>query len=225
MTKLARQLDLPLRTWGGRRAGAGRKLAVGRRAGVPHTARPEHKTRHPVHVTLRAVPRLASLRKQSVFLEMRRAFSRASREWFRVLHFSVQSDHVHLMVEAADKGALSRGTAGLSIRLARSVNRVLGRRGRIWGDRYHARALRTPREVRNGIVYVLTNWRKHVAAARGFDRCSSASWFDGWKGRARRTGSTAWDVDDDPPVTRPATWLASRGWRRHGCIHVDEQPR
>jgi len=88
------QVDLPFRTWGGRRAGAGRKPA-GKRAGMPHVARPEHKARHPVHVTLRAVRRLSSLRSQTVFRQMRRSFCQGSREWFRVVHFSVQADHVH----------------------------------------------------------------------------------------------------------------------------------
>jgi len=192
---------------------------------VPHVSRPEHHGRHPVHVTLRSVARLASLRRQSVFAEMRRALTRASGESFRVLHFSVQSDHVHLIVEAQDKGALSRGARGLSIRLARSVNRALHRAGRVWGDRYHARPLRTPREVRSGIVYVLTNWRKHMARARGFDRCSSAFWFDGWTTRARPLQPPGWNLGDGAPVARAATWLASRGWRRHGLVQVTEQPR
>src|SRR5688572_7554453 len=107
-----RQLELPVRTWGGKRRGAGRKPARGR-PGVPHVARPEHTRRHPLHVTLRAERRLASLRKHTVFLEVRRAISGASRDWFRILHFSVQSDHIHLVVEATGKKSLSSGAAGL----------------------------------------------------------------------------------------------------------------
>ena len=230
MASSPRQLQLGFCTWGGRRKGAGRK-PVGRRSGVPHVARPEHQARHPVHVTLRAVSRLASLRRQSVFTEMGRAFARASGERFRIAHFLVQINHVHLIVEGADKRALSRGLAGLSIRLARAINRVLQRRGRVWGDRYHARAMRTPREVRNGLVYVLTNWRKHRANARGLDRCSSARWFDGWDVARAWTSSkthppsfeSRGDVED-APVARPRTWLAKHGWRRRGLIGVNERP-
>jgi REP element-mobilizing transposase RayT len=145
------------RTWGGRREGAGRKVAK-RRQGVAHRVRPQHKARHPLHVTLRGIKKLPSLRTQVIFFEMRRALARVSRAWLRLLHFSVQSDHVHLLVEAHDKVSLSRGIGGLAIRLARSINRQLGRRGRVWADRYHARPLPTPREVRHAIVYVLTNW-------------------------------------------------------------------
>jgi REP element-mobilizing transposase RayT len=175
-----------------------------------------------LHVTLQAVSPLASLRKPAVFDEMCRAFGRASREWFRVLHFSVQANHVHLIVEGTDKRAVSRGLSGLSIRLARAVNRVLGRRGRVWGDRYHARAMRTPRDVRNGLVYVLTNWRKHQPRVGGWDPCSSARWFDGWKVHPPEFER---GDEDDVPVVRPRTWLAARGWRRRGLIGVNERPK
>jgi REP element-mobilizing transposase RayT len=183
---------------------------------------------------MRAEQGLPSLRRQVLFAAMCQDFARASRGAFRVVHFSVQSNHVHLLVEAHDKLALSRGVAGLSIRLARSVNRVLSRRGRVWADRYHARALRTPREVRHAIVYVLMNYKKHGgAAARGIDPLSSASRFDGWKpvprerdptARARFSSARRCTPNEGAPVWRPRTWLARAGWRRHGLIGTDECP-
>lgn len=219
------QLQLPLRTWGGKRAGAGRKSRSGR-AGVPHRPRPNHSEHHPLHITMRAERRLPSLRRQVVFAELRRDFARASHASFRIVHFSVQSTHVHLLVEAHDRPSLSRGMAGLSIRLARSVNRVLARRGRVWGDRYHARALRTPRETRHALVYVLMNFKKHSGSATpSVDVMSSAFWFDGWKVPPRERAPPAWRASEDSPVCRPRTWLARKGWRRHGLIGVHESPR
>jgi len=137
--------------------------------GVPHRVRPEHKARHPVHVTLRAGRGLPSLREQVIFLEMRGALGRTARSWFRVVHFSVQANHVHLLVEADDKASLSRGIMGVAIRMARAVNRVLERHGNVWSERYHSRALKTPREVRNGIVYVLMNRHKHASKATALE--------------------------------------------------------
>ena len=151
-----RQLELRPRTWGGRRAGAGRRPS-GRKVGVPHRPRPPHERWHPVHVTLRARHGLPSLRSDALFATVRRGLSQASRGGLRLVEFSVQRDHVHLLVEAVDVRVLSRGIQGLAIRIARAVNRVLRRRGRVWIDRFHARALRTPREVRNALVYVLQN--------------------------------------------------------------------
>jgi REP element-mobilizing transposase RayT len=151
------------------------------------------------------------------FEAIKEAVRKSASAEFRIVHFSVQRDHAHLIVEARDRAALTRGMRSLAIRAALAVNRALGRRGRIWGDRYHARELRTPREVRNAIAYVLLNRRKHEARApRGVDPCSSGAWFNGW--RSRRP------LSEDSPVCAPRTWLCSVGWRRAGLIRVDERP-
>jgi len=210
------QLELRPRTWGGKRAGAGRKPS-GRKVGVPHRTRPAHDARHPLHATLRAGHGLPSLRLDAVFAAVQRALADGSPGGFRVCQFSVQRDHVHLIVEALEARTLSRGLQGLAIRIAKRVNRVLGRHGRVWGDRFHARALRTPREVRNALVYVLQNWRKHMPGARGLDDRSSGRWFDGWRAPVQATAASA-------PVVPPRTWLAAVGWRRLGLIRADEAP-
>jgi hypothetical protein len=158
------------------------------------------------------------LRSPRVFAEVRRALARGSKEDFGVVAYSVQSDHVHLIVEAESCRHLAGGLQGLAIRIAKTVNRVLGRKGAVWSGRYHARALTTPRAVRHALVYVLQNWKKHVPGARGLDPRSSAAWFSGWR-----------NVKPTPPASSPVatarTWLARWGWRRHGLIDVREGPR
>ena len=213
------QLRLPVRgPWGGRRPGAGRP-PLSRRTAVAHRSRPAHKPRFPVHLTLRARRDLPSLRGGRLFAGVQAAIAASSRRGFRVVHFSVQGDHLHLMVEARDTRALSSGARGLSIRTARAVNKQLGRSGSVWADRYHARRLSTPREVRHGLVYVLMNVKKHRPGWQGLDPCSSARWFDGFQPGAP-------DPGPDPPPVQPArTWLAARGWRRHGLIAISESPR
>jgi putative transposase len=192
-------------------------------SGVPHRARPEHKGRNPVHVTLRGSRGLPSLREQVIFFEIRRSLARTVRSWFRVVHFSVQANHVHLLVEADDQASLTRGVMGVAIRMARAVNRVLERHGNVWSERYHSRALRTPREVRNGIVYVLMNRQKHASKRMGLDPCSSASLFDGWK--VPPSLAPPRESIEGNPVERPATWLLRSGWKRHGLIGPDERPK
>src|SRR5262249_19572340 len=152
---------------------------------------------------------LPSFRRGDVCETLRSALRAASGGAFRVLHYSVQADHLHLLVEADEPHMLSRGIQGLAIRAAKAVNRVLHRNGRVWGERFHARALATPREVRNALVYVLNNWRKHVPCARGFDPCSSSSSFEGWREKANQRVQP-------PVVATPRTWLAAVGWRRYG---------
>ena len=217
MTRRSAQLELVIRSWGGRREGAGRRPAPGRRS-MPHRRRALHDPRCPVHVTLRATSGLPSLRERAVFARLERAFAASSRERFRLLQFSVQSDHLHLLVEADTPTRLARGVQGLAVRTAKAINRLLHRRGAVWAERYHAHALKTPREVRNALVYVLNNFRKHVPGARGLDPRSSAAWFTGWRTAvARMLGRS--------PVAAPRTWLAAVGWRRRGPIDIDEAPR
>jgi putative transposase len=185
---------------------------------MPHRPRVPHDRHCPVHVTLRASTAVPSLRRGRLLGAAEHALAAASTSRFRVLQYSVQADHLHLVVEANGPTEFERGVRGLAIRVAKAVNRVLDRHGPVWGDRFHARLLRTPREVRNTLVYVLNNFRKHVPGAQGLDPCSSARWFDGWRATTGR-------VVEASPLARASTWLARVGWRRHGLIDVDECPR
>lgn len=218
-----KQLDIEFAYWGGKRDGAGRK--PGPNARVPHRRREQHRRANPVHVTLRARRGLPAFREQVIASEMRRRIAEANeserlRDVFRVVHFSVQDSHVHLIVEARDGRALSRGVQGLAIRLARRVNTLLGITGGFWSARFHSRELGGPRSVRNAMVYVLMNVKKHFARVPDdfVDPCSSAPWFEGFA-----HGPSP--PRDASPVRAASTWLASTGWRRHGLIRLDERPR
>ena len=114
MTRVSQQLELPVRTWGGRRRGAGRKPAPGR-GSVPHRRRLTHDRHCPVHVTLRASAAVPSLRHERLFIAIRNALAAASLSRFRVLNFSVQTDHLHLLVEADEPTGFERGVRGLAI--------------------------------------------------------------------------------------------------------------
>ena len=136
------ELRFPKR-WGGRREGAGRPPRPAWAQSVPHITRPLHRAAHPVHVTLRARRASgASLRTQCILPLVRRAIREtngvAGGDAFRIVHFSVQTNHVHLIVEANDKAALRRGATGLAVRAARAINRELGRRGSVWSERVGA---------------------------------------------------------------------------------------
>jgi REP element-mobilizing transposase RayT len=225
-----RQLGFTFRTWGGARKGAGRppKGAV---AGMSHLRRPALSRHHPVHVTLSVRRGIESLRGSAMFRAVRSALAGArDRFGFRIVHFSVQRDHLHLLAEASSKRALSRGMQGLSIRVAKAVNRRLGRHGSVFRDRYHARALKTPREARFALRYVLLNARKHDPAGSqtlaGFvDGRSSAPWFDAWS-RPRELAFVRGSVgaDGESPVVAARTWLLRVGFKRAGSLDPDDQP-
>jgi len=219
----ARQLHLDRLRHGGRREGAGRKPSPD--SGVPHLSRPSLSRRHPVHVTLKVVPAVGRLRERHAFGVIRSALeSGRDRFGFRLVHFSVQWDHVHLIAEAENKRALSRGVQGLAVRMARRVNKHLARSGKVFGDRYHARALKSPREVRTALSYVLNNFRKHRTDEGAvpwdltdYER-SSAPWFDGWR------IEIPFVVTGPPPVCDARSWLLTRGWRRHRLLMPNEVP-
>jgi putative transposase len=133
---------------------------------------------------------------------------------------------VHLIVEAESKASLASGMRGLAVRMARRMNRLLFRRGRFWADRWHGRALTSPREVRNALVYVLQNHRKH--AARGvhalsahLDPLSSAQWFDGFL----EPVALVFRGVGPPCIVAARTWLPRIGWQRRGRIHSGEAPK
>lgn len=223
MRRTSLQLPLALRprrrkTWGGRRHGAGRKRSP--TSGVSHMARPALAARFPVHISIKVRPNVDNLRDARRHAVIAQALAAAHREGFRVCHYSVQAHHIHLVVEAKDQPALSRGMQGLMIRMARGLNRVQGRRGKVFADRYFARILKTPREVRNCVAYVLNNTQRHQFGKgpglrkAGFDPYSSAAAFDGWKAEVLSA-----PLEPQPSVVaRPQTWLLSRGWRRHGLL-------
>lgn len=214
-----RQLELGFRSRGGARRGAGRK-PKGVRAGVSHARRAEHAARYPTLVTTRLRTGLGSLRRPRELALIRAALIAASeRGDFQVVHHSIQSNHLHLILEARSRGALTAGMRGLLVRLARGLNRMWGRCGAVFTDRFHARALRTPREVRNALVYVLQNARKHGVGMRGPDPCSSGPWFDGWESGLPVPGARG-----SAPIRKAWTWLLGRGWRRHGPIRSRECP-
>ena len=152
--------------WGGRREGAGRPRGSGSRD--PHRRRAPLAARFPCHVTLRIRRGIPSLRKARLVREWRRSLREAcERGRFRVVHYSLQRDHAHLLVEAASARDLACGMKSIGARLARAVQRAFRRRGPVLADRYHLRVLRTPREVRNALAYVLLNVRKHWRERHG----------------------------------------------------------
>ena len=213
--------------WGGARKGAGRKR-VGPRPSVEHRVRPVHKRRHPVHVTLRARRGLPSFRSEVVNDVLRDVlFGQRKKRYagdFQVVEFSIQENHVHLIVEASANDALRSGVSGLVIAFAKRLNKKLARRGKVWGDRWHGRELATPQEVRRALVYVFRNAAKHGYTFIGHafvDLFSSAWRFAGF------TAPVVTYPEYGPwPEPRPRTWLLGKGWHTvHGLIDPHETTR
>ena len=214
---------------GGARPGAGRRRV--RKSRVPHRTREDIARGCPLLVTLRVLDGVPALRRARFVRAFRETLRKAAeRPGFRVVHYSVQDDHAHFLVEADDRECLANGMKSLGARFARCVNRVYQRAGRVLATRFHHVVKRTPTEVRNALAYVLLNARKHYRERRGrkppvvLDGASSGLWFDGWKGRSPpRLGKYA-DAFRRCEVAVARTWLLEKGWRRIGLVDPAEVP-
>ena len=173
---------------------------------------------------------LPGLRKTGLVRELRRAFAGAcERGDFRLVEYSIQDNHLHLIVEAESQQALSRGMMAISVRLAQTVNRVFKRTGRVVAGRYPLRLLKTPSEVRDALCYVLLNIRKHFVQRHDkappvqVDEASSGGQFDGWRPSPETLRIKA-ASQEELGVAKPLGWLLRIGWRKRGLIDLASIP-
>jgi putative transposase len=243
------QQTLVFRTWGGKRRGAGRRQ-VNERKSQPHRARRELAPNQAVLVTLRVAQSVRRMRRRDAYRALRKAMHVVlSRIDFRIVHLSIQANHVHLIVEASSKLALARGMQAFQISAARRLNAVdldgagRARRGSVFPDRYHEEVVTTPTHARHALSYVLNNWRKHkedrVPATKTWvlDPYSTARSFIGWIERtdlvdrgdderwfARALSPLPDDLEPLPTCT-PQSWLLREGWKLGGKVSVFEAPQ
>lgn len=178
---------------------------------------------------MRVLPISGNLRRPAIHDAVRGSLTTIGKhDDCRVVHVSIQRDHIHLLVEADDREALARGMRAFQISLAKRINRAVSspakkrRRGQIFVDRYESFVLETPREVRDALVYVLNAWRRYEKASPGaLDPYSTALVFDGWKEPItdRDTSSFAPFV-----IWPPRTTLLTTRWRAGGKIARGEVP-
>ncbi len=214
--------DVAARTWGGRRLGAGRPK-TGLCEDEPHRERPEVHAGEVQHVVLRSAAGFPSLRSPRAVTAIARALRIAlGHADFRIVHASIQRDHIHLLIEADSKDAFSRGMRSLTIAAARGLNKALARSGKVFPHRYHHTPVATPTQMHLALSYVLNNWRRHGEANAGamLDPCSTARHFDGW-----RESLPAPSHDELLPSATPQSALLTDGWRRLGPISVYDVPK
>jgi REP element-mobilizing transposase RayT len=227
------QQAFEFRTWGGKRKGAGRKQ-VNERKSQPHRERPEITSSMAVLVTLRVVENVRRMRRMDAYKALRKALQAVlARTGFRIVHQSIQANHIHLVVEAEDKTALARGMQAFQASAARRLNQVdvddngKARKGQVFVDRYHMEVVTTPTHARHALAYVLNNWRRHKedrapgTRTWSLDKYSSAISFTGWAERSE------WIVPQDYeplPVCTPQSWLLREGWKLGGTISIYDTP-
>ena len=180
--------------------------------GIAHVRRPTVSPRIPVHVTLRMESHVWNLRSKRCFRIVERAlFMTANGLSAQIVHFSVQGNHIHLLVEADDKRSLSRAMRSLAIRIARGINTLMRTSGKVLAHRYHARSLKTPTEVRNALGYVRHNFRHHASQR---NEAVGLTFVDPYSSEGLLSFCS-------PPAR---TWLLADGWRRAGPVRRENTP-
>jgi REP-associated tyrosine transposase len=229
MAKANGQVEIKFRTWGGKRRGAGRPAKKPWRPSERHKLRARFAKTTPLHVTLRVVDAIGKLRRRDAYHAIRRAMQATlARTDFRIVHISLEDDHIHLIVEADTERALAKGMQAFEISAAIRLNVAFSKRGRrrygqVFADRYHPVVITSPTQARHAIAYVLNNWRRHrqdngmESRLWTVDYFSSGPSFRGWK----ECDASPMPFDMPPtyeplPVATPQTWLLGAGWRKTG---------
>jgi len=185
--------------------------------------RPEIRRLTPVHVGIRFIRGTPRLRTQRFLRIVRTALAAANEKFrFRVIEYSLQNNHLHIVAEAGDTYAVSRAMRGISISVAKRVNAELGARGVRIPDRYFMKPLRTPLETHLALRYVLNNYRRHAADWREFphpdwvDPFSSGPWFTGWRSKPKPARDPCPELGRG---TQPArSILLTQHWKQYGLL-------
>lgn len=218
MRKTAAQLEFEkVNGWGGKRRKAGRPNRSKRQG---HAARPLVSKSVPMHITWKLKKDVVGLRCEQVVRVFRISAEAVQIYGFRLIHFSLLNDHIHLFVEADDKTALSKGMRSFGCRFGKGIRRISGGTGPVFADRYHVRLLKTPAEVRNALAYVLQNFSKHSNLLNHVDEFSCAPYFPHWKTLlGKKMGPILEDLERRRPplpgyLCHPKSWLAREGWMK-----------
>jgi len=225
---MSRDVSSEKRPRGGKRDGAGRKRN-GRGRDHAHAPRPALSSRHPVHVVLRTLDCVPRLRDREGYSAIRRVLTRyLGRDDFRVVHLSLQHNHIHLLVEAQDQYVLARAMQSFAINAARAINRSNRAYGKVFAYRYHATQITTARHARHALAYVLNNWRRHREDAANLAAINA--WIDPYASGISFTGWIYGTRFQCPkgytplPVSAARTDLLRCDWKRYGLIDPSEQP-
>ena len=215
---------MSFRAHGGRRKGAGRKKSD--KSLVNHVRRPKLNGREPINITQRLVDGLPSIRTPQMMYAFARAVELAKRFGLYVVHYDIQPNHIHLVVEAADKETLTRGMRSLATTLAIAIKKICGLvcRGKVFKGRYHAHILKTPTEVKRALRYVIFNLAKHKSCGAIVDPYSSVHTLDRLHGLVtedeyerikKDTGRRPpWHHAVAQAVSKASTYLLAIGWRK-----------
>lgn len=213
-------MEFKIKSWGGKRTGAGRPNKSG---AVNHMRRQKFTKDKPAHVTFRLLKGLSGLRTKSVHELLKVTVGHLPKFGVRAIHYSLQGNHIHLILEADSPAALSRAMKSFGCRFAKGAKHLRGfKSAKVFNGRYHLTVIDSPRQARNAIRYVLLNQSHHVDLIEHIDEFSSGFYFKGWrqllgpkfKDLVEQQAITSGTFDLPKHLSVPDTWLLAEGWKR-----------
>jgi putative transposase len=197
--------------WGGKRKSAGRK---NRTSTVNHMKREKVEAKFPIHITIKLKKGVVSLRGPKMVAAFKASLQKAKKRGLKVIHFALETNHAHLFAESDGNHQLRSGMASFGSCFGKAARRVTGGKGSVFQGRYHLQVLKSPRQTKNAMAYVLLNHSKHQGAKPYADHMSSAAFFGDW----RALLGERYRVDQPLPrpefLAKPSSWLARDGWRK-----------
>jgi REP element-mobilizing transposase RayT len=207
--------QLAFKTHGGRRKGAGRPNKT---RTVNHMTRARVDFRKPLHITMRLQEGVPNIRNKTLLKQFKKSANQAAKFELHVIHFSLLRNHLHMIVEAKDNEALALGMRSLAGRFGKQIRRHAGGKGRVFQGRYHLKTIKSARQMRRTLEYVLLNYAKHTKLPEHLDPFSSAYGFKHWKDLLGLRFNPVIAVQTRNPfetgLAPPRSWLAREGWRR-----------
>lgn len=197
--------------WGGKRRNAGRKNKT---STVNHMKREKVDPKYPMHITMKMKKGIVSLRGPKMCAVLKRSLGKAKKRGLNVIHYALEDNHLHVFAESESNCSLRSGLTSFGSSFGKAARRLTGGRGAVFAGRYHMRVLKTPRQTKNALAYVLLNHSKHQGAKPYVDNKSSAVFFGDW----RALLGDRYRIDESPPrpdyLTDAQSWLGRVGWRR-----------
>lgn len=142
--------------------GAGRKAIHDK--GIRHIERELITKETVLHLTLKIKKEKSSLKNKFILKTLQNSIKKARLLGLKVLQYTLEYDHVHLLVEASNNISLGKGMQSLGISFSKGINKIKGQKGSVFKTRYHFRKLKTPQEIKNALSYILGNGIKHKEA-------------------------------------------------------------
>jgi REP element-mobilizing transposase RayT len=167
MKKLRKGTQLTLSNW--KRAG---RTAIHDK-GIRHISREDIKKPTSLHLTIKVRENKADIKNKQILKALHHSIKRARMKRLKIVHYTLEYNHIHLLVEAEIKQLVHQGMQAFGISLAKKINTIKRLKGTVYKHRYHLRKINSPRDLKNVLHYIFNNGIHHKRTSNVLDSYNS----------------------------------------------------